>query len=235
MNFSATIRERPWRIDLSPLTLGAVLCSGVFGGAAILAAFRNFAFARDPVGSNALFYAALLAFTLAAFLFVPPRGGLAGKLGLRRPRLDDLRPIVCGLAAIYLFHFLSTPLWGKLLDALGIKYAESQNLMLICRNASPLRFLSLLALAGAAIPFAEEIVFRRTLFGMFVKLGPIPALLISAFIFSALHFYLYGFWSLWALGAVFQWMYLRTGNLASPVIAHIVFNAVSLTAAFCGG
>lgn len=250
MNLLSSIREKPWRIELSPAGQLVALLTGFLSGVAAVAAVAaaaftaafmasassgSFAALRSPLVSNAILFIVQLGVTLAALNALPPAGPLAEKIGCRKLKLADLKVIASGLVAIYLFHFAVSPLWGKALDALGVNYAESQSLMVICKNATVLRFIGLLALAGVLIPLTEELVFRRLLFGMLCPLGPHWALLLTSLVFSAMHFYLYGFWALWFLGLVFQYIYLKTGNLLASAVAHIVFNVISLAGGFCSG
>ena len=235
MSFRSVIKELPWRIGLSTAEQFVAIFAGVLAGSAALAGIKIARLQCDPVALNAVFYLALLAGTAAALWCVPPFGALAGKLGIRGFRRGDLSPIFVGLAVVCLTHLCVSPLWGGALHALGVDYAASQDFIRLCRGAAPLRFAALAAVAGVLIPVAEELVFRRLVFGMLRPLGALPALLTASLIFSVLHFFLYGFWALWVLGGAFQWIYLRTGNLAACIAAHMAFNIVSLAAAFCFG
>lgn len=235
MNLSADIGGRPWRIDLSPGAQCAALLSGVLGGAAVLSAAKSVLPYCGPLGVNTLFHLAATVCMLAVLWSVAPRGTLSDKIGLRKLNGRDAATVLTGLAVICLFHLTVSPLWGKLLRALGANYRESQEFIILCRHAGLPRFAALLALAGVLIPVSEELFFRRLMFGIFRPLGALPALLATSLIFAVLHFFLYGFWALWVLGGVFQWVYLRTGNLAASTAAHLIFNCASLTAAFFFG
>ena len=79
----------------------------------------------------------------------------------------------------------------------------------------------------AIIPAAgEELVFRglvqNKLFQL-IKNWHI-AIWISAFLFSAIHIQFYGFFPRMLLGIIFGYLYLWSGNLMIPVIAHFVNN-----------
>ena len=91
-----------------------------------------------------------------------------------------------------------------------------------CDNASLPYFLALLALAGVLIPIVEELMFRRLLFGLLRPIGTVAAMLATALIFAAAHGFLYGLPALLGLGLVFQWQYLHTGNLLTPMMTHII-------------
>jgi uncharacterized protein len=76
----------------------------------------------------------------------------------------------------------------------------------------------------------EELIFRgifqRILTKMFGS-GHI-AVVVTAFFFSALHFQFYGFVPRFILGFVYGYLFLWSGTLWLPVIAHFLNNALSL-------
>ena len=51
---------------------------------------------------------------------------------------------------------------------------------------------------------------------------------ITAFIFSAIHLQFYGFFPRMLLGAIFGYLYLYSGSLIYPIVAHILNNAVTV-------
>jgi membrane protease YdiL (CAAX protease family) len=51
---------------------------------------------------------------------------------------------------------------------------------------------------------------------------------LTAFIFSAIHFQFFGFFPRVLLGAVFGYLYLYSGSLIYPIIAHILNNTVTV-------
>jgi len=55
---------------------------------------------------------------------------------------------------------------------------------------------------------------------------------IAAFIFSAIHFQFYGFLPRLMLGALFGYLYLYSGSLVYPIIAHILNNALTVIAVY---
>lgn len=58
------------------------------------------------------------------------------------------------------------------------------------------------------------------------------AIWLSAFLFSAIHLQFYGLFPRMALGAVFGYLYVWSGNLWYPIIAHITNNGLSLIVAY---
>lgn len=76
----------------------------------------------------------------------------------------------------------------------------------------------------------EEMLFRGTIQPLFTKLtGNIhTAILLTAFLFSALHMQFYGFLPRFALGVVFGYMFYHSGNIWIPAIAHFINNAAAV-------
>ncbi|MGX7418991.1 CPBP family intramembrane glutamic endopeptidase [Carnobacterium gallinarum] len=79
-------------------------------------------------------------------------------------------------------------------------------------------------------PIMEEFVFRKVIFGFFYDLtGAIGAAVISSLLFAFIHMdghiLLYS-----AMGFVFCYLYTKTKNIATPMIAHILMNSTAVLA-----
>ena len=236
MSFLASIRELPppWRVDLKwGVCLGAG-AAGLLAGAAVSAVGR-IGFSLSALSSGACFHIAASVAALTFLLLANPRMNLAAKLGIGKLRLADVKTALCGLIAVYAFELATLPPWGFVLRRMEVDYSEKQSLLNLCAGADWKLFIWLLLLVGLVIPAAEELFFRRLLFGALRPLGVFPALFLTAAIFGALHWFIYGIWVLTFFGIVLQWIYLRTGNLAAGILAHSVFNLASLCVAFCMG
>jgi membrane protease YdiL (CAAX protease family) len=96
----------------------------------------------------------------------------------------------------------------------------------------PKGILSFCALAFGLVitgPFAEELIFRGFIQRIFQRnMGPAPAVALSGLIFGISHFDLTLIPGTTALGVIFGYIYLRSGNLFYPFFAHALFNLVSL-------
>ena len=225
----------PWRVNVPWLYMLAMFFTVFCVDAAWIFAADRIGRQPHPLLWETIIQTSGLGIVLLLFAAVPPRGSLFDKLGVRHIRRGDIGIALAGLGMIYAWGMLSTPLWNKLLRALELSCETRQCLLTECDNASLPHFLALLALAGALIPIVEELMFRRLLFGLLRPIGKAAAMFATALIFAAAHGFLYGLPALLGLGLVFQWQYLHTGNLLTPMMTHIVYNIISLTLVFLLG
>jgi membrane protease YdiL (CAAX protease family) len=87
----------------------------------------------------------------------------------------------------------------------------------------------------AVIPgVGEELVFRGFLQNLFKRIfkNDHVAIWVAAILFSAIHFQFYGFIPRMLLGALFGYLYVWSGNLIIPIVAHFMNNFVSLIALY---
>jgi uncharacterized protein len=102
---------------------------------------------------------------------------------------------------------------------------------------SPDNFTSFLGniLIIAVLPaLGEELIFRGVLQKILTRLlkSGNASVWITAIIFSSLHLQFFGFLPRFILGLVFGYLFLWSGTLWLPVLAHFVNNAVSVAADF---
>jgi len=76
----------------------------------------------------------------------------------------------------------------------------------------------------------EELIFRGIFQKILTKMfsSGHAAVLVTAFVFSAMHFQFYGFIPRFILGIVFGYLFLWSGTIWLPVIAHFFNNAISV-------
>jgi membrane protease YdiL (CAAX protease family) len=90
----------------------------------------------------------------------------------------------------------------------------------------------------AVLPaIGEELIFRgvfQKIFYRFFRSGH-PAIWITSFLFSALHFQFFGFIPRFILGLVFGYLFFWSGTLWFPVIAHFINNAVAVMGTYIKG
>lgn len=90
------------------------------------------------------------------------------------------------------------------------------------------RYPAFLLLAGIAGPIMEEYVFRKVMFGLLLdKIGGIGAAVISSLFFAFIH--LDGLLLVYSsMGFVFAWLYYKTKNIWTPIIAHCMMNVLAV-------
>lgn len=87
----------------------------------------------------------------------------------------------------------------------------------------------------AVLPgIGEELLFRGLLQNILKRIfkNDHLAIWVAAILFSAIHFQFYGFIPRMLLGALFGYLYVWSGNLLYPIIAHFLNNCVSLIALY---
>jgi membrane protease YdiL (CAAX protease family) len=104
---------------------------------------------------------------------------------------------------------------------------------LLSRRSPADLMLNLFFIADLA-SVGEELLFRGLLQRLFIKLfrSPLAGILVSAFLFSAMHMQFYGFFPRFLLGAVLGLIYWYSGSLWIAIIAHFVYDAALIILAY---
>lgn len=176
----------------------------------------------------------LILFELAIFSFAgAEKRACREKLAIHLLTGGDVAIFVQGI----LWALTAVPainiVWVKIVSISGIKCAENQFLMEVAKSLPIGRFIFFVLVIAVAVPFAEEIIFRRALYGLLGKINWHLAFFGTAAIFSAVHFFINGLPGLFALGIIFQATFVKSRNLLVPVLVHCVYNAVSLLIFYC--
>jgi uncharacterized protein len=91
--------------------------------------------------------------------------------------------------------------------------------------------ITIIILAVAVAPMAEEFVFRFFLYGVLRRyFGRFAGLVLSALLFAAVHAHLPSFAPLFVLAASFTLAYEWSGSILVPMTMHCLFNSLTLTA-----
>ena len=208
------------------LGLAALVFFSVF-----LIGFGVFALIDDDPTENAEFVATaiiVLIVDVLALVLVPVlvlRGrGVARLLGLRAPSLSA---VGWGLAAL-IAAWIAIVGYQLIVEALEIEWLEPVSAIDGEESFSVLAAV----LIGVAVllmaPLAEEIFHRGFLVGAIRRRwGPIAAVVISAALFSALHFDVGSLIPFFVVGVAFALAYLKSGSLWASISAHFVFNLVA--------
>lgn len=203
----------PWRISLSPAWMLMTLAIGI-----------------------ALFYASaelLTAVILELLWFGRERGHLAGKLSQNPVSPAGFRTTVLAFIVLQIVAAVLMIVWQGVLHGLRIPFDDTQDVVKHLQQSEPGARLLLVVVVTTLIPLAEELFFRRVLFGVLLPhLGGMGAMVATALLFSAAHGFLAGFPTLFWMGMCFQWIYWRTGNFLYPVLLHAAVNLWGCALAF---
>jgi len=119
-------------------------------------------------------------------------------------------------------------------ESMRLREAQSQEILMTFFSDTRIGILLLNILIFALIPaFCEEFLFRGILQQQFSRrMSPHFAILLSAGIFSFIHFQFYGFFGRMLLGVILGYFLYASGSLWPSIIAHFVFNAFSILIAY---
>lgn len=129
-----------------------------------------------------------------------------------------------------MFH-LPASLHGleNLMRQMEERAADLLKMMLDASNFGGLMISVLVIALGAAL--SEEVIFRGILLHLFRKRWNVHvAIWVSAFLFSLIHFQIYGFVPRMLMGALFGYLAVWSGSLLLPIIAHFTNNACVVVA-----
>ena len=147
-----------------------------------------------------------------------------------------LLPMVYSLA--YWNEMIELPAFMNNIEVWMKQMEESSNEILsLLADDSRISVLFLNIILIALVPaLCEEFLFRGTLQPLINKLtgNSHLAIWITAFIFSAIHLQFYGFIPRLLLGAYLGYLFVWSGSLWLPILAHFLHNASSLIFNFIG-
>lgn len=75
-------------------------------------------------------------------------------------------------------------------------------------------------------PIMEEIMFRKLLIDRMSGFSDATAILVSGFMFGIAHGNFYQFFYAFALGAIFAYVYRKTGNVIHTILLHMMINFI---------
>lgn len=233
----------PWRQKLPLLELIRILCLGVIGyfaftiliGAAVGLAKVWLIVPPEQMReaittlTSAVQFPVLLLILLLLYR-VGPIGNLGAKLGIRPLCGNDFKLAITGLLQIYILGFAAQMVWKFVLEKLHIPFAEEQGLTGLLKTASPLTFGMMIFTVALAAPVCEELFFRRLLYDLVRRFCGRHAIILTSLIFSAIHCFIFGVPMLFIVGYFCQRQYLKSRNLATAIVMHVIFNSITLAA-----
>jgi hypothetical protein len=78
-------------------------------------------------------------------------------------------------------------------------------------------------------PIFEELIFRKFLIDRTYKYGERNAIILSGLMFGLFHTNLGQFFYAFIIGAIFAWVYIRTGNILYSMSMHLLINLLGGT------
>lgn len=229
----------PWRVSLADFLLFTflIVCGSLFVSFIAGLLLKPFELSNDTaliIGSAAfqiglLLGPAFIPLSLGHHPLRPPLNGAAFRSGLATFLIALPVVTVANIA------------WLAFLKATGLP-AEQQDLLRMFSQADSVGLLALMVvLATLVAPVSEELLFRATIFRYLrTRLPRWIALLLPGTIFAALHVSwptfdgLPSLVPLITLAAIFSIAYERTGNIATAIVAHALFNLHTIVLLFAG-
>ena len=157
-------------------------------------------------------------------------GSLAADFGLATPRAGDIRLGTLGGLLGRVVPLVYFCLWLLAVHLDHVSNVSSTVLGITPNGISAWIVLVLLTVVGA--PMVEELFFRGLVQGAFSRrVGPRPALFVTATIFSLAHVPGEGPFApylLFPMAVVLGYLRMRTGRLAAGMVAHAEFNAIGI-------
>ena len=225
------LSEKPWRVDLVILLIGALLLSWNLCMAAAAALHH----AKVPGFANEEGFGFVLLGTLSfhgAGLILMPfflhahgigfrdvfnKPGTGRSLLLAAGVITALLPVAFGLEIAS--AFIMQKCGWQVEDEAAVKLAKDANTVL--------RIVYMGGFAIVLAPIVEEFIFRGVLFSFAKQLGhrKFAWFGVSA-LFALVHLNAPAFVPLFVLALGLTWLYEKTGNLLASIFAHSLFNIV---------
>ena len=167
-------------------------------------------------------------------------GGVMGSRPetLRLPKLGELgKGILSGIGLFVVNTSMGALMVWAFTAILGseattqIVLGERSGVELFLRSGEPSLIKGVIFLVTISAPISEELFFRGLLLDYMCEIvGPGWATFNAALLFALLHFYVVQFIPVLAAGILLGCMFLRSGNVYRPMIAHSTANALALAA-----
>lgn len=212
-------KRRLSRIGLCYSALLLIMLGVQLAGVRLLARWADTEWFLWVLSIVPLYAVALPIFLLMAKKLVPDAPGARGTQTLSAGGWT--RWLFLSLGVMYLLNLVSTLLTALLSQLKGSTVGNPLDAMLQASNP-----LVTLIFAGILGPIGEEFIFRKVLFDKLGCYGERMYILTSAFLFAMFHMNLSQLLYAFAMGAIFAYIYARTGKLRYTVALHITVNVI---------
>ena len=223
-------RDVPWTV--THVTVGLFLFLGLLIAAVFVSRAIGSLYPAQELALQTWVAVHLLALGVGAvvwFLGARMAASPARALGLTLPRTS---PGVSALLALAVLSasILSTFIYGLVVDGLGLEFLRPPEIDGNTIFSGVGVLLTFQALA-VVTPISEELLFRGfVLGGALPRIGPGPAVVATALLFSALHLKPEVMIPIFITGLALGWLYVKTGSLWPCIAAHAGQNTLALLA-----
>ncbi len=155
-------------------------------------------------------------------IFYLPADTAQGADGQKKRFGDLIIYLLMCISIMYIGNILGI-LVNTLIERVGGVSAENPLESYVGNEGANSLFLSFLFMVILA-PVIEEFIFRKLIIDRLGVYGEGASILVSALAFALFHGNFYQFFYAFGLGAMFAFLYLRTGRLRYPVILHMFIN-----------
>ena len=227
--FASRIPGVPWTLRDVILASALFVPIGVGGSLGLGIGLARSGLVEDKILAVVLGSTLLpLALIAGAWVFGIRRYGVSPELlGFRPTTATSLGWLPLVALAIGLS---TTGVYALIMETLGIDIlVPDQNLEELAA-LDGIERIPTFAIVGVLAPVAEEIFFRGFLLAALVSVvGGLRGALVSSAIFSAAHLNVGTLFPIFVMGILLSWLYLRTGSIWPPIIAHAAQNLLALT------
>ena len=227
--FSSRIGVVPWSLKDVILASALLFPIGVGGSLGLGLALARTGLVADKtlavVLGSSLLPIALLA---AAWVFGARRHRVSlDFLGFRSASLTSMAWLPLVTLSIALS---TTAVYALLAQRLGIDILVPDQGLEEIAALDGVALLPTFAIIGLLAPFAEEVFFRGFLLAALASvIGGLRGALVSSAIFSVAHLNVGTLVPIFVMGMLLAWLYLRTGSIWPPFVAHAAQNLIALT------
>ena len=227
--FASRIPCVPWTLREVILASVIVVPIGVGGSLGLGIGLARLGLVEEKILAVVLGSTVLpLALIAGAWVFGIRRHGVSPELlGFRPTSATSLGWLPLVALAIGLS---TTGVYALIMEALGIDLlVPDQNLEELAA-LDGIERIPTFAIVGVLAPVGEEIFFRGFLLAALVSaVGGLRGALVSSAVFSVAHLNVGTLFPIFVMGMLLSWLYLRTGSIWPPIVAHAAQNLLALT------
>mgnify|MGYP006275362577 FL=1 len=138
-----------------------------------------------------------------------------------------LNGIIGGLAILFSIMIINGILASILYQFFGYKPPLQQVMVLLYQSKNVWVFLSYSILIVIAAPLGEEFFFRGMVYNYFKeKFGFKTGIILSASLFSLLHFHLWALPGIFLGGIALAYLYEKSDSIITSILAHMTWNGI---------